>query len=201
MQNIGPNFKEKGMRGSPILASVCWIGAAVMGVCAVSVKGGRREEARTETLLPVAGVETPAEKDVRMPVPEIPASVRIVRMNPTHNVERSAENKNSYVVCGMKVTAYCLCGVCCEKWASNGTRKTSIGDDARIYDGVAADPKLLPYRTRLEIPEIGIKEVDDTGGGMRQDAKRGIYHIDVRMPSHSAARQWGARWLNVKILN
>lgn len=173
------------MRSSPILALVCWIGAAVMGVCAVSVKGGRREEARTETLLPVAGVETPSEKDVRVPVSEITSPVRIVRM---------------------KVTAYCLCSVCCEKWALRQAqgkleRKTSIGDNARVYDGVAADPKLIPYRTRLEIPGIGIKEVDDTGGGMRQDAKRGIYHIDVRMASHSEARRFGVKWLEVKILN
>lgn len=100
----------------------------------------------------------------------------------------------------MKVTAYCLCKICCGKWADLPNRITSTGDDARIYDGVAADPKLFPYRTRLEIPGIGVKEVDDTGGGMRQSAKQGIYHIDVRMPSHSAARQWGVRWLNVKVL-
>lgn len=98
----------------------------------------------------------------------------------------------------MKVTAYCICAVCCEGWSKFA--RTATGDDARIYDGVAADPKRLPYRTRLEIPEIGIKEVDDTGGGMRKSAREGVTHIDVRMPSHSQARQWGVRWLNVKVL-
>lgn len=106
----------------------------------------------------------------------------------------------------MKVTAYCLCEICCGKWScpesteGASIRKTSIGDNARIYDGVAADPKLLPYRTKLDIPGIGIKEVDDTGGGMRQSARKGIYHIDVRMPSHSEARRFGVKWLEVKIL-
>jgi len=100
----------------------------------------------------------------------------------------------------MKVTAYCLCEKCCGKWAHQKVRVTSIGDNAKIYDGVAADPKLLPYRTRLKIPEIGIKEVDDTGGGMRQSAKFGIYHLDVRMNSHEKARKWGVRWLDVEVL-
>lgn len=101
----------------------------------------------------------------------------------------------------MKVTAYCLCKICCGKWADFSERKTSIGDNARKYDGVAADPNLLPYRTRLEIPGLGVKEVDDTGGGMRQSAKKGIYHIDVRMPSHEAALRWGIRWLDVVVLS
>lgn len=105
----------------------------------------------------------------------------------------------------MKVTAYCLCEQCCGKWALRQAQgkpwPTSIGDDARVYDGVAADPKLLPYRTRLKIPGIGIKEVDDTGGGMRQSAKQGIYHIDARMSSHTEARKWGVQWLDVEVLN
>jgi 3D (Asp-Asp-Asp) domain-containing protein len=99
----------------------------------------------------------------------------------------------------MKVTAYCTCKICCE--AFSGLNKTSIGDDPRICDGVAAAPKLLPYRTKLNIPGIGIREVDDTGGAMRQSAKRGIYHIDVRMKTHREARQWGTRNLMVEIVN
>ena len=100
----------------------------------------------------------------------------------------------------MKVTAYCLCKICCGKWAAQKIRRTSTGDNAKIYDGVAADPKLLSYRIRLNIPGIGVKEVDDTGGGMRQSAKQGIYHIDVRMKSHETARKWGVQWLDVEVL-
>lgn len=98
----------------------------------------------------------------------------------------------------MKVTAYCPCEKCCGTWAANG--KTATGRDARKTVGVAADPKLLPYRTRLEIPGIGVREVDDTGGAMRQSAKKGVYHIDLRMQTHAKAKQWGVRWLKVKIL-
>jgi 3D (Asp-Asp-Asp) domain-containing protein len=155
------------------------MGAAVMGAYGISVKGEWRDETQAEAVPSVADSKAPARQDDEVSVRQVPASLRTVRM---------------------KVTAYCLCEICCEKWAHLPERKTSIGDDAKLYDGVAADPKLLPYRTKLDIPGIGIKEVDDTGGGMRQSAKKGIYHIDVRMPSHSEARRFGVKYLEVKIL-
>ena len=98
----------------------------------------------------------------------------------------------------MKVTAYCPCEKCCGKWAASA--KTAIGRDARTTVGVAADPKLLPYRTRLEIPGVGMREVDDTGGAMRQSAKKGIVHIDLRMKTHAEAKAWGVQWLMVRII-
>ena len=96
----------------------------------------------------------------------------------------------------MKVTAYDCCLKCCGKTDA----VTSIGDDGKVCDGVAADPKLLPYRTKLDIPGVGIREVDDTGGAMRKDAKKGITHIDVRMATHAEALKFGVQWLDVKVL-
>lgn len=162
------------MRAS-ILALTSWIGAGVILGCLEL----RKEKHHAVQSVPVVGrlVETPARREAETRPPEAPARDGAVRM---------------------KVTAYCCCRICCEKFSGGG--KTSIGKDANQFDGVAADPRLLPYHTKLEIPGIGIREVDDTGGAMRQDAKQGIVHIDVRMASHSAARQWGARWLEVKIL-
>jgi 3D (Asp-Asp-Asp) domain-containing protein len=98
----------------------------------------------------------------------------------------------------MLVTAYCPCGKCCGKYADG---KTSIGRNAWKTFGVAADPNVLPYRTKLKIPNIGIREVDDTGGAMRQSTKQGICHIDIRFHSHKEALEFGRRWLNVEILN
>jgi 3D (Asp-Asp-Asp) domain-containing protein len=96
-----------------------------------------------------------------------------------------------------RVTAYCICSRCCGKWARYA--KTSTGDDAKVYDGVAVDPRMIPYRTRLSIPGIGVREADDTGGTMRQAGRRGEYHIDVRMASHQEARMWGVKVLAVTI--
>ena len=98
----------------------------------------------------------------------------------------------------MKVTAYCPCKKCCGNCADG---KTSTGRNAWKTLGVAADPKLLSYGTKLDIPGVGIRKVDDTGGAMRQSAKNGIYHIDVRFHSHQEALNFGVRQLDVEILN
>ena len=154
------------------------------------------EEAKTQTLKMDSKAVKIAEKISKTPEFEkaeaAPAKTEIAKPN-----VRVASASSPQVV-KMKVTAYCLCGECCGQWS--GGNRTSIGDKANIYDGVAADPKTLPYRTKLNIPGVGIKEVDDTGGGMRQSAKQGICHIDVRMSSHSEARKWGVRWLEVEVL-
>lgn len=98
----------------------------------------------------------------------------------------------------MKVSAYCPCEKCCNGFSDG---KTSIGRDAWKTYGVAADPKLLPYGKKLNIPGVGIRIVDDTGCAMRQSAKEGIYHIDVRFHNHEDAKEFGVQWLYVKILN
>ncbi len=97
----------------------------------------------------------------------------------------------------MKLTAYCPCEKCC---GDDANGKTSIGRDAWKTYGVAADPKLLPYGTRLDIPGIGIRIVDDTGGAMRQSAKKGIWHIDIRFHTHKEADEFGVKEELVRIL-
>lgn len=98
----------------------------------------------------------------------------------------------------MLVTAYCPCEKCCGKYADG---KTSIGRDAKKTLGVAADPKVLSYGTKLDIPGIGVLIIDDTGGAMRQSTKKGICHIDIRFHDHKEALRFGRQWLDVKILN
>ena len=203
------------MKRSPIAAVVLLIGAGVVWVCPVRSRpplGGRSHspEARATSNGIALRMGCMEERENAFQCMEVAPRV----VGPSARQENSAESPRKLEVRGsplphavaassarlvkMKVTAYCLCRICCEKWSGGG--KTSIGDDAKIYDGVAADPKLLPYRTRLEIPGIGIKEVDDTGGGMRKSAREGVTHIDVRMPSHSEARRFGVKFLEVKIL-
>ena len=97
----------------------------------------------------------------------------------------------------MKVTAYCCCSICCEKWSGGGV--TSTGRDASL-PGAAADPRVLPYGTVLDIPGIGVRAIDDTGGAMRKSARKQAIHIDVRMATHAEARAWGVRWLEVGVV-
>jgi 3D (Asp-Asp-Asp) domain-containing protein len=108
-----------------------------------------------------------------------------------------------YIEKWMFITGYCPCEICTKKQPGHPYYGvTSTGDDARVLDGVAAAYTLLPElreRTKVIIPGIGMREVDDTGGAMRQNARRGIYHLDVRYANHEEAFK-ATRWAWVKIL-
>ncbi|MBA2479386.1 MAG: 3D domain-containing protein [Planctomycetes bacterium] len=91
-------------------------------------------------------------------------------------------------------TAYCPCVICCEKVQQDW--KTAINRDVRANPyGIASAHQLVPPRIWLDIPGYGHAMVDDTGGAMRQDAKRGIVHLDLRYEDHQVARRWGRRWM------
>ncbi len=68
--------------------------------------------------------------------------------------------------------------------------ETATGTDARRVYGVAADPRAVPYGTVLRIPGYGDAPVDDTGGDMRRNWKRGIVHLDLRIPLRRYDGQW-----------
>ncbi len=94
----------------------------------------------------------------------------------------------------VQTTGYCPCAICCGK--ADGI--TALMRDVRQYPfGIAADFSLIPQRTTVDVPGYGWAIVDDTGGAMRQSAKKGIVHMDLRFRSHPEARSWGVRrmWL------
>jgi 3D (Asp-Asp-Asp) domain-containing protein len=95
-------------------------------------------------------------------------------------------------------TGYCPCKICCEKEQQDW--KTSINRDIRANPfGIATAHDLVPPRIWVEVPGYGWAMVDDTGGAMRQDAKRGIVHLDLRFEEHQVARRWGRRWMWVAL--
>jgi 3D (Asp-Asp-Asp) domain-containing protein len=94
-------------------------------------------------------------------------------------------------------TGYCPCAICC---AGSVDGKTSINRDVREHPfGYATDPGLLKPRIRLDVPGYGTAIVDDTGGAMRQNARRGIIHLDLRFPDHQQARRWGRKVLWIAV--
>lgn len=96
-----------------------------------------------------------------------------------------------------KVTAYEPSELSCPGTADG---KTSLGDNAWHLDGVAADPTAIPYRTVVWIPEVGLREVDDTGSAMRRAWREArTYHIDLRMTYPHEARRWGVKLLPVRL--
>ena len=106
------------------------------------------------------------------------------------------------------VTGYCNCGDCCGwrfSWLGFGPpvytygpmrgKRKEIGVTARgtqaHHGTVAADPKVYPFGTRLQIPSYGTGVVEDVGGAIKGK------HIDVWFPSHQTALNWGRRNLKV----
>ena len=94
-------------------------------------------------------------------------------------------------------TGYCPCSICCGKDADG---RTAINRDVTKFPyGIAVEPKLIPYRSMLSVPGYGRFMVDDTGGAMRQSAKKGTVHLDLRFKTHQRARKWGRQWLWIAV--
>ena len=87
-----------------------------------------------------------------------------------------------------KVTAYCSCAKCCGK--TNGI--TASGTRATAGRTVAASSKFA-FGTKLNIGGQ-IYTVEDRGGAIQGN------RIDIYVNSHSAALQWGVRYLPVSVV-
>ena len=87
-----------------------------------------------------------------------------------------------------KITAYCSCSKCCGK----STGRTSSGTQATAGRTVAA-PAKFAYGTKLNIGG-NVYTVEDRGGAIKGN------RIDIYVSSHSAALQWGVRYLPVSVV-
>ena len=88
-----------------------------------------------------------------------------------------------------KITAYCSCAKCCGK----STERTASGAKATAGVTVAA-PAKFAFGTKLNIGGH-IYTVQDRGGAIQGN------RIDVYVSSHSAALQWGVKYLPVSVAN
>lgn len=87
-----------------------------------------------------------------------------------------------------KITAYCSCSKCCGKT----TGRTASGTQATAGRTVAA-PSKFAFGTKLNIGGQ-IYTVEDRGGAITGNK------IDIYVNSHSAALQWGVRYLPVSVV-
>ena len=87
-----------------------------------------------------------------------------------------------------KITAYCSCSKCCGKT----TGITASGTRATAGRTVAASSKFA-FGTKLNIGG-NIYTVEDRGGAIKGN------RIDIFVNSHSAALQWGVRYLPVSVV-
>lgn len=108
----------------------------------------------------------------------------------------------------LTLTGYCKCGICCG-WKRNwrfqpvyayGPNKgkpkkvgiTSSGTRA-VRGTIAADTRLFPYGTIIQIPGYGWGRVEDIGGAIKGR------HIDLFFDSHQEALEWGRQKKQVLI--
>ena len=92
------------------------------------------------------------------------------------------------------ITSYCACSKCCGK--TDGI--TASGKHVK-YGYVAAN--WLPFGTKVRIEGLGIFEVQDRGAKSLFGSKKNhIKHLDVYMPTHKQARQFGVKYLKVEVI-
>ena len=117
---------------------------------------------------------------------------KIVQVQKKVETSRSASlpRTSTAVVNGetYKITAYCSCSKCCGK----ATGRTASGTQATAGRTVAA-PSRFAFGTKLNIGGQ-IYTVEDRGGAIKGNK------IDIYVNSHSAALQWGVRYLPVSVV-
>ena len=99
------------------------------------------------------------------------------------NIKRGFDKMNGKEM-KVRATAYCNDPI------------TSTGKKPRPYHTLAVDPKVIPYGTRVYIPEFNkVFIAEDTGGAIKNN------RIDIYMNNEYECRQWGIRNITIIILN
>jgi len=88
-----------------------------------------------------------------------------------------------------KVTAYCPCEKCCEKYADGIT-----ASGYKLRKGNKLCAANFDFCTVLKIPGYGIAPVLDRGGAIKEDC------IDVYFDTHQEALEWGVQYLKIRII-
>ena len=99
------------------------------------------------------------------------------------NIKRGFDKMNGKEM-KVRATAYCNDPI------------TSTGKKPRPYHTLAVDPKIIPYGTRVYIPEFNkVFIAEDCGGAIKGN------RIDIYMNNEYECRQWGVRNITIIILN
>ena len=99
------------------------------------------------------------------------------------NIKRGFDKMNGKEM-KVRATAYCNDPI------------TSTGKKPRPYHTLAVDPKVIPYGSRVYIPEFNkVFIAEDCGGAIKGN------RIDIYMNNEYECRQWGIRNITIIILN
>lgn len=103
-------------------------------------------------------------------------------------VEEAAAAAEEMIVTATAYTAYCT--------GCSGT--TAYGIDLRSNPNqkvIAVDPRIIPLGTKVWVEGYGEAIAGDTGGAIKGNK------IDVFIPSHENAMEWGVKKVKIKVLN
>ena len=129
-----------------------------------------------------------SEKIIKEPVNKIVQVNKVTsRSGTTTRTTTTASTTASAGSQVYKITAYCSCSKCCGKT----TGRTASGTQATAGRTVAA-PAKFAFGTKLNIGGH-IYTVEDRGGAIQGN------RIDIYVNSHSAALQWGVKYLPVSV--
>lgn len=130
-----------------------------------------------------------SEVVVQEPVNKIVQVQKKVETSRSADLPRTSGTTTTAVINGetYKITAYCSCSKCCGKT----TGRTASGTQAIAGRTVAA-PSKFAFGTKLNIGGH-IYTVEDRGGAIKGN------RIDIYVSSHSAALQWGVKYLPVSV--
>lgn len=100
----------------------------------------------------------------------------------------TGEEANEMIVTATAYTAYCT--------GCSGT--TAYGIDLRSNPDqkvIAVDPRIIPLGTKVWVEGYGEAIAGDTGGAIKGNK------IDVFIPSHENAMEWGVKTVKIKVFN
>ena len=94
-----------------------------------------------------------------------------------------------------KVTSYCSCSICTGKYSDGVT-----ASGKKVKYGMVAN-NWLPFGTKVSIRGLGVFKIEDRGSekyfGTKQERRKAI---DIYLPSHKEAKEFGVKYLNVEVL-
>ena len=104
----------------------------------------------------------------------------------------SKSDKSDYLSLGrFKLTAYCKCSKCCGKWSGS---PTASGVMPKANRTIAVDTSIIPFGTEVII-NGNTYIAEDTGSAIKGNK------IDIYMPSHQEALNFGVQYAEVFVVN
>ena len=176
----------------------------VTGSCFMIIKEINQEISKLESEIELLEIEQEKLLKLKVLYEEVIATHEENEDNLNKQVEilesdivKLGEENESLRTIRAKLTAYSPLDNVDGQQAEGDPSRTSIGK--KVSRGVvAADPKKIPYGTKLEIPDWGVVEVGDTGGALRNDNKN--IRIDLFHQTYKQAMKFGVKDMNIKIL-